>query len=139
MHTLYLTADEKKLFEKLPGKLREGCEVKDETQTYKDSSARQTLRLEVIRLHDPKVKALQQTALAAKSEAELMKIVEEADLSGISDRDLTQLLFALGPEAIKGIISTMFAKAQKNEDIEQIAAFSALRNGMFESLQLTLS
>lgn len=134
MHTLHLTQAEAKKFASLPEAVRSGFSVKSETLTYQDSPKRRSIRFELLSLKDPE---LVRFSNALKSDGSAFaKAVGSLDTKKINDAEFTQLLFALGPEAMSLIINDLLSSA---DDIETAAAFSELRHAMLESLTSALA
>jgi len=52
-HPLYLTTDERTLFDALPAKLKEGWEVKEEKGTYQDDDMKRMLRMTFLKVRLP--------------------------------------------------------------------------------------
>ncbi len=55
-------------------------------------------------------------------------IIAEHDLQGIPDDDLSQIVFALGPDVLSQVIWMLIRKTSKIADLEQIAVLSFLRH-----------
>ncbi len=134
MKTFYLTPGEEKVFAALPAELRNGWQVEVEKLKYEDNSEKRQIRFEIMDLQDEGVAEFQKRAQGVKSEAEFMKLVEGFDVGSIPDNDLTQVVFALGPEFMGVFISDLLKGAKTNQDMEVAVAFAALRHGMLESL-----
>jgi hypothetical protein len=134
MDALYLTQAEQRLFQALPAALSAGGEVKDETQQYEETSRKRSIRFQIARLHDPALLRFREKALDTKSEDEFRALVQSVDLGKISERDMGQLLFALGPNGLSVIISGILKNAVKAEDIAMAASFSELRHELLASL-----
>ncbi len=136
MHTLHLTKDEQKLFAKLPAELTKELSVEQETMTYEDSPRRRGMRFALLAIKDPELVRLQESMRAVQSEADVMKALQSFDLTKIHDADFTQMLFAMGPNAIGVIIENLLTSTSNAEDMEVVTAYSLLRHDMLESLTL---
>ena len=137
MITLHLTNGEKKAFLALPEGIREGFEVEAETLKYEDNPQRKQIRFEIMDLKDPALLKLKEQIKNAKSEAEFMKIAGKFDLRSIPDGDLTQILFALGPDQMSVFLGDLLKKVKTREDVEMAAGFAGLRHTMLDSLNFS--
>ena len=137
MTTLHLTADEKKLFEKLPQELQEGWTVEEEKQFYEETPEKANVRLRLLRVHDPKISAFLDEAEKKKDANELAALILDTDLSGVSEGEIAKLFFTLGPEPIGKIIISLLQEVKKDKDIEDIVAISTIRHELLVSLQVT--
>ncbi|MDD4628904.1 MAG: hypothetical protein PHE68_05990, partial [Candidatus Peribacteraceae bacterium] len=81
MNTLFLTADEQKIFSGIPETAREGWEVSQETGTFEDSEEKLSMRMALLRLHDPKLLDFQKNAAGLSSE-QLTALIAKTDLKG---------------------------------------------------------
>ncbi len=134
-HPLYLTADEKKLFAKLPEDLREGWEVKDEKGKYKDTEKKRMLRLTFMKLTSPELRKFQNAAQKASSIEKLMQLIQSVDLLKSSEDDLIELFFALGPVGMGFIVSTLLTEAKTDQDIDGVALISGIRHSFHNSFK----
>ena len=132
---LYLTPKEREEFEQLPETLREGWRVIEETLTFADTVERREMRLHLLRMHDPKLLALREKALALPTTDAVVTLILESNLSGVSDADLAELFFALGPAPLSFLIPQFLTKAHSDEDLEHVAIFSGIRHSLLASLQ----
>ena len=132
-HPLYLTADERKLFDALPAKLKEGWEVKEEEGKYEDTDKKRMLRMAFLRVEDPKLKEFKAKAATAKSPEELLKFSQTINLAKVPSGDLSELFFALGPEGLLIFIRNSLSNAKIDQDLDGIAFLSAVRNEFYKS------
>ena len=123
MITTYFTPQESKAFAALAAPLREGIAVEQETLTYADTLEDRQVRFEVMRLHDSALLSLRSRVLEVTSDQDFLSLAKSIDLSKMSDHDMTQLLFALGPDAMTAIIEDLFERATTREDSELISSF----------------
>lgn len=137
MRTLYLTAKERALVAALPPALRGQWNVEEETLTYQDTAERRAFRFRLMRVHDEQLLRFREEAAQAKTEAAFLDLVSTVDLRKVDSRDLTHVVFALGPDAMALLIADVLEEAKNSEDIELAAAFAALRHGMLESFSET--
>ena len=136
MHTsLYLTAGESKLFAALPSKLREGWDVEEERLGYHDSPERRRVRLDLMDLADKRFEKIAFRCGPTCSERDLEQLVREVDFTGLSQTDLWEICFALGPSVIGYLISKILMSAKNDKEMEGVMAFSHLRHELLISLQ----
>jgi len=134
MNTLYLTADEKKLFDALSEDLKEGWEVEEEKQVYKDTEDRYRMRLSFLRVSDPALLEFKEKAEKAKSKEEVAKLMEGIDLKGVSQSDLAELFFALGPKDVSILMRLQLSEVKNDKDVEVVSALSNIRHELLKSL-----
>lgn len=137
MKTLSLTAKERALVASLPSPLREGWIVESETLTYGDTPERRAFRFQMMRVHDRQLLRFRERVAEAKTEDEFLDLLSTVDLRKVDSRDLTHIIFALGPDGLSMIVTGILEDAKNREDIELAAAFAALRHGMLESFKET--
>ncbi len=133
MNTLYLTPSEEKMFSSRSADLQQSWTVTPEVLTYADTPERRAFRFQMLRVQDPQLIQFREKALQAMSDTTFIELASSIDLTRIDNRDLTQIVFALGPDAMGMIITGILQSATMKDDIELAAAFSALRHGMLES------
>jgi hypothetical protein len=134
-HILYLTADEQTLFRDLSGSLKEGWEVQAETQSFQDNDQRRRIRYELLKLEDPIVKDFLQNIATAKTEQEFQAVIEKTDFTKIANKDLMELLFAIGPDGVSVLVKTAIEQAQTDDDLMYAAELSNARHELLASLQ----
>lgn len=135
MNTLFLTAEEQKTFGALPAKLREGWTVHAEQEgNLRDDAAHRAMRLQLVHLHDPKLKEFIQRGSALTDAHALAEFVASADLHGVEDGDLAELCFALGPVPLSGIIAILLAQAKHDDDVEGIQALALIRHSLLVAM-----
>ncbi len=133
---LYLTDAEKKAFSSLSEALREGWKTEDETLTYTDTQKNREMRFMITRFHDPKLLAVRDKFKTVKSDEEFLALMKSIDLGAISEADLGQITFALGPDAIGALILSTLRSADSDADLLMASNFSALRHELLESLTI---
>lgn len=131
---LYLTAEERALYDKLSESLHEGWRVEAEMQAFSDSPEKRQARADIIRIHDPRLKAFRDAAMQTKTEGELSALMDSTDVSAMNDDDLTSLFFVLGPDALSAMITTFLSQAKDDAAIETASALSMLRHSLLGSL-----
>lgn len=134
-HPLHLTADERKLFDALPEKLKEGWEVREEKMKCNDSAEQRVLRAMFLRLEHPLFRELQKKAKECANEQEFMNLCTKIDITKVSYSDLAELFFVLGPEQMSHVVSRLFREADSDDDLNSVAALTVLRHVLLESYQ----
>jgi len=134
MTTLYLLAGEQPLFDALSAKVKEGWSVKEETKNFTDSPDKARTRLHLLHLEDPKMLQFIEEAKKKESVEDVAALIQDTDLSGVSERELAKLFFALGPTTLSVIIASMLPKVKKDEDLSQIVAIATVRHFLLSSL-----
>lgn len=136
MHTkIYLTAGESKLFAALPEPIREGWKVEEEKLTYHDSPEKRHTRLDLMELDDKRFRNVIVKCGPSCTERELEKLAHDVDFKNMSQKDLWEICFALGPSVIGYLIGKLLLDAKDDTQVEGAMAFSALRHELLISLQ----
>lgn len=130
---LWLTADEQTVFAAFSPELRDGWEVQEETQTFADTSDRRAARLGLVRLHDPALLALRDKAKEASSPEALAALLAEMDVHDVSEDDLAELFFALGPDALTGLVVPLLREAKTDGDLDDVASLLLIRHSLLAS------
>jgi hypothetical protein len=100
----------------------------EENHTFADSARRMMLRLSLVRLRSPKLIALRDTITKAETLEQAVAIIAEHDLKGVPDEDLSQIVFALGPDVLSQVIWTLIRDTRSMNGLEQVAVLSFLRH-----------
>lgn len=127
-HPLYLTADERKIFDALPEKLKEGWEVKEEKGKYEDSPERRSIRYELLKLNNPKYKKIVSSADKVHTKEEFHEFVSQVDLSLMKQDELIDILFTLGPNVLSGLIQKGLETAKEDDDLDLTTALTNFRH-----------
>ena len=135
MDTVYLTSAERSLFDALPDSVRNGWQIAEETLTVAESPAQRRMRLHLLQLRDPKLKNFITEARGKNSVDELATFVLSMDLKGVSEADLAELFFALGPTALTLIIADSLKKVKTDDDLDGINALVTIRHSLLLSMQ----
>ncbi|MDO8649662.1 MAG: hypothetical protein Q7R81_07865 [Candidatus Peregrinibacteria bacterium] len=133
MHQLYLTPEEKKLFDALSAEVQNGWKVEVEQLTFRDTEDQQRIRVEFMDVQDKNLRTLRDKAREVKSEADLAKLADSLDLANVSDSDIEELFFALGPQGITVMIVPLLEKATGDEEVDLAAMLSTARHILLES------
>jgi len=104
--------------------------------SYKDTPKARELRFMIARFHDPKLLAVREKFKQVKTDEEFLAVMNSIDLSVVSEADLGQIMFAVGPDAIGALILNTLAATDTDEDLLMISNFTALRHELLESLTL---
>ena len=135
MTTIYLSATEKMLFEKLAEDLRSGWSVEEETLEFEDTPERALARMHLLRLQDINLKAVLNSLKETDSPEIMLEIIRDTDLSNVSSPDLAALFFAIGPGTISLFIKSLLAEAKSDKEIEHITALSVIRHRLLPVMQ----
>lgn len=135
MDTLFLTGREMKLFDALPSAVKEGWTVERETMTVEETPENIRTRLSLLSLHDPKLRAFQKKAQSMNTPEELASLVSDTDLKDVSDADLAELFFALGPTALSSLIEHELQHATTDDDLDNVDALVTIRHSLLSSLR----
>lgn len=133
MNTLYLTADEKKLFDALPAAVRDGWVIELEQRTFVDTPEKRNMRFSLVRLHDPKLLAFRDRIASMSSADALISVMKDMDMQGVSEDDLAELFFALGPNVLSVIIPALITAATTDASLEEVCSLSVLRRSLLSS------
>lgn len=130
MDTLFLTAEERKVFEGLSSDIKEGWNVKEESSVPEDSSERIGIRLQLLHLRDVKLQAFQKKAHILSSAEDLSSLIESTDLSGVAEADLAELAFALGATNVSVLLGSMLREVKSDDDLIGISALAVIRHSL---------
>lgn len=133
--TLYLTAEEKAVFDGLSDELKEGWNVVVEEIDYEETPIKQRIRFDVMNVQSPGLQEFQEKAKAVSTKEEIETLASELDFSAFNDVDITELFYALGPFSIGELITRFLGEAKADEDIQGILGMSALRHLLFGPTQ----
>ena len=131
--TIFLTTEEKEGFNSLADELKGDWEVQDEAINYKESAEKQRMRCKLMKLSDPALqKAFDEVQNLKEGDQEAFnKWAGSLDLSELNDEDMNEIFYALGPVSISNMIKQMLTAAKEADDVEYVAAISAIRHVMF--------
>ena len=133
--TLYLTAEEKAVFDGLSDELKEGWNVVVEEIDYEETPIKQRIRFDVMNVQSPGLQDFQEKAKTVGTKEEIETLASELDFSAFNDVDITELFYALGPFSIGELITRFLGEAKADEDIQGILGMSALRHLLFGPTQ----
>ena len=136
MTTIYLSAEEKLLFEKLPETLRDGWITEEETKTADDTFEQRLVRMQLMHLRDPKLQAILKLVSESSSIDQVVNVIQSQDLTHIDNADLSELFFALGPTVISALILFLLKSVKTDKDIEGIVALTLIRNKLLVAFNL---
>ncbi len=128
MDILFLTRAEHALVKQRFPRFDEKYTHAEENHAFTDSARRMMLRLSLVRLRSPSLIALRDTITAAKTLEDAVAIIATHDLHGVPDEDLSQMVFALGPDVLSQVIWMMIRKADRVNGLDQVAVLSFLRH-----------
>jgi len=128
MDILFLTNAEHALVRQRFPRFTEKYTYADENHAFADSARRMMLRLSLVRLRSPSLIRLRDTIAVAKTLEDAVAIIAEHDLKGVPDEDLSQIVFALGPDVLGQVIWTLIRDARSIKDLDQVCSLSFLRH-----------
>ncbi len=131
--TLFLTTDERALFEKLPKKLKDDWNVHEEFGKYEDTAETKQIRFELLRLRGPEFKGIMEQAEHVGSEKMFQEFVNSVDLSFMSEDQLIDIFFMLGPDVLSALVAHGIERARESEDMEMTAAIAKFRHIVFDA------
>jgi len=132
MNTIYLTGQEKRIFSQLSDVLREGWDIEEEKGQFQDSEEKLSMRMALLRLHDPKLLEMQKRAVGLSSE-KLAELLAKTSLKGVEDDDLAELTFAIGPSILSKLIAGLLLQAKTDAELEDISALALIRHSLLKS------
>ncbi len=133
--TLYLTADEKKAFDKLPESVRKGVKVEVEKLTFEDSDEKRAVRFRNMKLTDERLLKLQRETKVMQSPDAIKKAMESLDITTLPKKDLIELYFVLGPTALSHFVAVALEGLIKGDtDLGGLESFSAIRHGLLQAM-----
>lgn len=134
-HPLYLTADERKLFDALPTSLTKGWKTEEEKWQFQDSREKMQARMRNLHLNHPALKQLQRKAKVEKySPEEILDMANTIDLSGLTESDILELAFAWGPGVFTDMIHAALNNAFAVDSIDDLAHLTCIRHGLLEAV-----
>lgn len=129
MLTLQLTQAEMKLFQALPETVRNGWKTEEEKLTFEDTPSRRAMRMSVIQLQDPRLLDLRKNIAELQQKPdEAKELIDALDFSGMSDDDMIQLFYAMGPDAVSFIIMQLLTAKTTDDDLKMVASLSMIRH-----------
>lgn len=131
-HTLYLTAEERKIFERLPAVLRNTCHIANETRTFPESKKHFQLRRAAVTFESKKLRELSRKLAHATSIDDIQTAMATADLSDISHKDIIGMYFIAGPRVLSVTIVDRLMKAETEQDLEEIGGLCGIRSVLFD-------
>lgn len=135
-NVLYLKHFEKPWFDGLTKEMRDEWVVEEENLTYADSEEKRQIRMQFLRLRDPAFAALHTKMNAAKSLEECADLLTTFDFSSVNAQDMSEFVYAMGPDVFTVLIATLFHEVKSHKDMEQIASLCALRHLLFQSMSV---
>lgn len=132
--TLYLTKAEMDLFNTLPAGVKEGWEVKKEGLEFEDSPRKQAMRFQLMKPKSKSLVAFSKSIQKNPSQAELRKLIENLNFSQVSETELRQIFFAIGPSGLSALLQDALKNVKNDQDILFAADLSAARHILLETL-----
>lgn len=128
MDILFLTTAEHALLLQRFPHFTDSYTYAEETHTFTDSARRMMLRLSLVRLRSPSLIRLRDAISTAATLEDAVAIIAGHDLKGVPDEDLSQIVFALGPDVIGQVIWMLIRKISDVKDLDHVAVLSFLRH-----------
>ncbi len=137
MPSIYLTAQEKKLFQSAPASLRGEVDVKDEDLRHADSPEQYAVRLRNVHLsHKPLIDAMQK-AKSIKSTGDLFALSSSVDFSEVPQKDMLEVYYLMGPQVFTDTLNVMLLKGLKTpDDLAVFISNALIRHELLVSMNL---
>lgn len=132
-NALYLTAEEREAFAALSSQLQEGWKVLDAAPVPEDNPPRQAIRMQMIRLKDPHLKAFVERAKQCESQTDLVAHLATLKPANLLHGDLAELFFAVGPQTLSALVLHLFSQVKTDEDLQDIEALTVIRTALSEA------
>lgn len=134
---LYLTADEQKLFKKVPAALSKGWEVKDEKLTFVDSSEQYAIRMRNLHISYKPLADAMKKAKSIKNTADLFALSSSIDFSNVPEKEILEVYYLMGPQVFTDTLNVMLLKGLKTPaDIQVFVSNAIIRHELLVSLNL---
>lgn len=127
---LYLTKEEREMFDKLPAAMKAGWTVETETLKFVDSDEKRAIRVRNLKFQNPAMQKLQSQIQKAASEKEALELAQSIDFPSLSQDDVLELAFAWGPEVFTDMIAAAMPLVSKDGDFASVANLAMLRHGL---------
>ena len=75
-----------------------------------------------------------QKAQGAKTMDEAAETLKDYDLENLSEDDMWEMFFALGPDAVASMMEKMFAEVKEDKDVENVSTLSIIRHELLTNL-----
>ncbi len=134
MQTLRLTSDELRQFEALAAPIRSAWKTEEVAMEYIDSREKMSVRLWQLRVSSPDLQSIAVLAGKGLSLNDVVEKVTSIDLSSVSEHDVREILYALGPDVLGLIIKNILLSVPTSKDMEQVHAYATARALFFAPL-----
>ena len=131
MNTLFLTAEEQKVFEALPAKLREGWKVEG-VALVSERPEELTVRQGMASFDQPELRAVCTRLAEAKEGASYEQAMHSLDADAFTREQLAEIFFVLGVDALSHFIAYVLAQMKTDEDMELVSALAQIRSMLSE-------
>ena len=126
--SLYLRTAEKKVFDELPTKLKDGWTVTKEEEQGDDRPEELLMRRRMTRFDAlPECKDAMHQAQAGKDISACLSRIASSPSSGPA---LGELCFVLGTQVVSALLRAALRMVKTDEDLQGIAGLSAIRHAM---------
>ena len=126
MTTLYLTAQEKSLFDGLPDSIKQGWTVEAEKSDAYETPEVLRMRMQMVDL------GKYPSALGILERLKNGEDLRNINLEGLSPDVLRELAFTIGAKGMAVLISRLLKSARTDKDIEGLAGMSLIRHEILE-------
>ncbi len=128
---LYLTAEERMVFEKLPAKVREGWIVMEEMLTSYETERQLKVRRNIFRRKDPAFEALLAKLEGMKEPGSFDDAM--AAIGCVPKSLIMNLLFTMGAGFLRECVQGVLGSVKIADDLRAVAELSGLRHLLLES------
>jgi len=128
---LYLRQEEKKIFDALPEKLKEGWNVTEEKLNTYERPEEIKMRALMFKVEDPLAYKLLEKMKNTESLGTLQEL--SATFNTFSKATMLDIFFTLGTNVLSALLKGFLASTKADEDLKGIAELSAVRHALLES------
>lgn len=134
---LHLTTNEQAILAVIPENLRKKVNIETETLMYADTPQRMQIRVKNMQLSAPGLLVFKKKVTEATTVEEVTGLLSTANLTALSEDDLSELYFAMGPDGVSTLIVQMLPHVRSEEDLEALISLCVIRHSLLLSLSPT--
>ncbi len=127
---LYLTAEERAVFEKLPAKVREGWTVLEETLNAYETEKQLKIRRDIFRKKDPAFEKLAATLEKIQGSPTMEEVAHS--VGPVPKMLLLNILFTMGAGYVRDWIRRFLPAATTQQDMASLSELTQIRHLLFE-------
>lgn len=131
MNTLFLTAEERKAFDLLPAKMREGWSAQD-IVLVPERPQELVVRRGMASFENPALRKACERLASARDGSGFEKTARSLQAEAFTREELAEMFFAIGVEAMTRFIAVLLAAVQNDEDMEFLSALTQVRSMLSE-------